>query len=69
MREMYKEICNELVKQRTRMQSDDLKILKLELEKESNRLVKARALLLNNNLEPSDYKTIKTNCEINIAKL
>ena len=69
MSELYMEICNELVKQRTRVQRDDLKMLKLELEKESNRLVKARDLLLNNDLEPSDYKTIKTNCEINIAKL
>ncbi len=69
MSELYMEICNELVKQRTKVQRDDLKMIKLELEKESNRLVKARDLLLNNDLDPSDYKTIKTNCEINIAKL
>ena len=40
-----------------------------QLTEANNKLSRARELLLIGDLEPSDYKTIKTECEDNIIRM
>jgi site-specific DNA recombinase len=69
MREMYNEVCNRLYKQKEMGERDDLRGLKNELERETSRLSRARDLLLNNDIEASDYRVIKTGCEKKMVAL
>ena len=69
MADMYKEIINQLFKQSTKAQRDDLKLIKDQLEQENIHLSKARDLLLSSEIDPSDYRIIKASCEKKISVL
>ncbi len=69
MTELYTEYINQLYKQKTQGQREDLKLLKDQLETENRRLVKARDLLLNSEIEAAEYRDIKAECEKKITIL
>jgi site-specific DNA recombinase len=69
MQELYIEICKDVFKQRTRTDREDLTKLKEDLSRESARLIKARDLLLNEEIDSADYKSIKLAGERKIADL
>jgi site-specific DNA recombinase len=69
MQELYIEVCKDVYKQRTRTGREDLTKLKEDLARESARLIKARDLLLNEEIDSADYKSIKSAGEKKIADL
>lgn len=69
MQELYIEVCKDVYKQRTKTDREDLTKLKEDLARESARLIKARDLLLNEEIDSADYKSIKSTGEKKIADL
>ncbi len=69
MTQLYKEVLKHLYKEQTKRQRDDLRLIKNELEQENIRLSKARDLLVNSEIESSDYRIIKAACEKKITVL
>lgn len=69
MGELYGDVITNLYKQKNQGQRDDFKQLKNELEQENLRLTKARNLLLNDEIDPADYRLIKAGCEKKINSL
>ncbi len=69
MGELYKEVINQLYKQKTQGQREDLKLIKEQLTKENQRLNTARDLLLNREIEAGEYRSMKAECEKRITIL
>ena len=69
MTEVYKLVIQEEFKSKTKFQREDVKLVKEALEKASNELVNARRLLLANEIEPSEYRLIKSDYEKKITGL
>lgn len=69
MSEVYKVVLQEEFKAQTKSQREDLKQVKDALEKANTELANARKLLLTNEIEPSEYRTIKAEYEKKITGL
>ena len=69
MTEVYKVVLQEEFKTKTKAQREDVKQVKEALEKATNELGNARKLLLANEIEPSDYRSIKSDYEKRITGL
>ncbi len=69
MTEVYKLVIQEEFKAKTKSQRVDVKLVKEALEKASNELANARRLLLANEIEPSEYRLIKSDYEKKITGL
>ncbi len=69
MTEVYKVVLQEEFKTKTKAQREDVKQVKGALEKATNELGNARKLLLANEIEPSDYRSIKSDYEKKITGL
>ena len=69
MTEVYKVVLQEEFKTKTKAQREDVKQVKEALEKATNELGNARKLLLANEIEPSDYRSIKSDYEKKITGL
>lgn len=67
--EIYKLVIQEEFKSTTKSQRADVKLVKEALEKASNELANARRLLLANEIEPSEYRLIKSDYEKKITGL
>jgi site-specific DNA recombinase len=63
MKSVYSLVINDVYSSRTKYQRDDIQNFKNELEKVHQKLNNARELLMNNILDASDYKIIKSDCE------
>ncbi len=66
---IYKFIIQEEYKSKTKSQREDVKFVKEALEKASIELANARRLLLANEIEPSEYRLIKSDYEKKITGL
>ncbi len=62
---LYKAIIGSAYKKQTSQQQNGSKQVIDEINKVNERLTKARELLLSEDIDPIDYRTIKTECEIN----
>ena len=69
MTEVYKVVLQEEFKAQTKSQRDDLRQVKDALEKANTELTNARKLLLANEIEPSEYRSIKSDYEKKITGL
>lgn len=69
MIEVYKEVIHSHYQSQTKGQREDLKAIKGELEQLNTRLVKARNLLIDDQLDVADYKAVKEECEKKITQL
>lgn len=69
MTEVYKVVLQEEFKAQTKSQREDLKQVKEALEKANTELANARKLLLSNEIEPSEYRSIKSDYEKKITGL
>jgi site-specific DNA recombinase len=69
MVEVYQEVISRLYKDQTKGERADLRSIKQELEQVNVRLVKARNLLIEDQLDAVDYRTIKAECEKKISEL
>lgn len=69
MKEVYTAVLNEEFKSITKSQRGDIKQVKEALEKVNTELGNARKLLLNNEIEPSEYRLIKSDYEKKITSL
>jgi site-specific DNA recombinase len=67
--EVYKLVIQEEFKLKTKYQRVDVKLVKEALEKASNELSNAHRLLLANEIEPSEYRLIKSDYERKITGL
>jgi site-specific DNA recombinase len=61
--DLYKMIIKDIYSQQSGSQSSGRKELLMQIETETNRLAKARKLLLDDAIDSADYKTIKLECE------
>jgi hypothetical protein len=62
---LYKMIIGNAYKKQMAQQQNGSKQVIDEMNKVNERLTKARDLLLSKDIDPIDYRTIKTECEIN----
>ncbi|WP_457831597.1 hypothetical protein, partial [Staphylococcus aureus] len=69
MTEVYKVVLQEEFKAQTKAQREDLRQVKEALEKANAELTNARKLLLSNEIEPSEYRSIKSEYEKKITGL
>ena len=69
MAEVYKVVLQEEFKAQTKAQREDLRQVKEALEKANTELANARKLLLSNEIEPSEYRSIKSEYEKKITGL
>ena len=69
MADVYKAVLQDEFKAKTRSQREDMKQIRADLEKANDELATARKLLLTNEIEPSDYRSIKTEYENKITRL
>ncbi len=69
MSEVYKIVLQEEFKAQTKAQREDVKQVKVALEKATIELTNARKLLLSNEIEPSEYRSIKSDYEKKITGL
>lgn len=67
--EVYKEVLNEGYKNKTHTQTEDVRKTKLQLEQNESKLAKARDLLLNSDIEASDFRVMKTEYEKSVTVL
>lgn len=67
MKEVYKAVLNEEFKERMKFQREDIKQVKESLDKANTELGNAQKLLLNNEIEPSEYRSIKSDYERKIS--
>ncbi|MFX9634919.1 hypothetical protein ABNJ30_20435, partial [Acinetobacter baumannii] len=65
----YKVVLQEEFKAQTKAQREDLRQVKEALEKANAELTNARKLLLSNEIEPSEYRSIKSEYEKKITGL
>lgn len=66
---LYKEVISSVYKNKTKNQRSDVQQLKVQLEGLNKRLSKARDLLLGGDIEPDDYRTIKSETEERINRI
>lgn len=66
---LYKLILGDVISQGRRHQQQELKESQQQLKKVADKLATARALLLNSDIEPDDYKIIKRECESETSRL
>lgn len=66
---LYKEAIASVYKNKTKNQRADVQQLKAQLEELNKRLSKARDLLLGGDIEPDDYRTIKSETEERISRI
>jgi site-specific DNA recombinase len=66
--EAYKHIISEVFNDETKFSRNERKKYIQDITDLSNKITKARELLLNNAIDASDYKEIKTECEAKIAR-
>jgi site-specific DNA recombinase len=69
MVEVYKAVLQDEFKSKTKAQREDIKQVKAALEKANSELANARKLLLSNEIEPSEYRLIKSDYEKKITGL
>ncbi len=69
MTEVYSAVLQDEFKTKTKSQREDIKQVKEALEKANIELSNARKLLLSNEIEPSDYRSIKGDYEKRITSL
>ena len=69
MPEVYTDVISRMYHNQTKGERQGLKEIRAELEQLSNRLVKARNLLIDDQLDAADYKAIKSECEKKITEL
>jgi site-specific DNA recombinase len=69
MIEVYKAVLQDEFRTKTRSQREDIKQVKESLEKANNELANARKLLLSNEIEPTEYRSIKSDYEKKITGL
>jgi site-specific DNA recombinase len=69
MIEVYKAVIQDEFKAKTKAQREDIKQVKQALEKANSELANARKLLLTNEIEPSEYRIIKSDYEKKIFGL
>ena len=69
MVEVFKEIIQKQYSHKTKAQREDVKEVKAALDKATNELLNARHLLLSNEIEPSEYRSIKSEYEKKIVAL
>lgn len=63
MGDVYKEILNERYANSSQIQKEDIRKTKLELEQTQLKLGRARELLIGGDIEASDFRAIKAECE------
>jgi site-specific DNA recombinase len=66
---LYKERIVSIYKEETQQQRTEIKDLELQLEDAHKRLTKARDLLLSGDIEPDDYRTIKSETDSRINRM
>ncbi len=69
MMAVFKEVIQKHYSNKTKSQREDVKELKTALDKATNELLNARNLLLSNELEPTEYRSIKSEYEKKTAAL
>jgi site-specific DNA recombinase len=69
MMEVYGEVIARLYHSQNKGQREDLKSIRLELEQLNTRLVKARNRLIDDELDATDYKAVKAECDNRISQL
>lgn len=67
--ELFKMVITKVYKNRTQHEQVDKRSVLEEIEKQNNKVSKAREFLLNGDIEPSDFKAIKADCEESIRRL
>ncbi len=67
--ELYKTVIKDIFYQQTGSQTDGRKELLNQIQAETDRLAKARRLLLDDAIDSSDYKLIKSECETKLLSL
>ncbi|HEY0056318.1 MAG TPA: recombinase family protein [Pedobacter sp.] len=67
--ELYKEIITDVYKDETKFYQNERKKYISELTEQSNKITKARELLLTDAIDSNDFKIIKTECESKIEKI
>ena len=67
--QLYKEVIAATFKAKTGSQRDEVRRISVQLEEASNRLSKARDLLLAGDIEADDYRTIKSESEEKMHRL
>ncbi len=63
MNESFKLVLNSVYKNNTKKYRDDIKNFNEQLNQANNDIIKARKLLLNDEIDAADYRIIKTECE------
>lgn len=66
---LYKTILSSTYKKQATQQQSGSKQLVVEINKVNDRLNKARQLLLSEDIDPTDYRTIKAECEDKLVRL
>lgn len=69
MSELFKEVISDLRKTSGTSRQEEKKKIISDITESNNRITKARELLLNDNIDPEDYKLIKKESEEKITKL
>lgn len=67
--DLYKAIVSNAYKKQSSQQQNGSKQVVAEISKINDRLNKARELLLSEDIDPADYRTIKTECEDKLMRL
>jgi len=69
MAEIYKLLLQDEYRLKSKEQRDDVKVIKEALEKANFELLNARKLLLSADIEPTEYRQIKSDYELRISNL
>ncbi|MNE37503.1 Recombinase [compost metagenome] len=69
MIELYKGVIIDQFNNKTKFSKDERRKIVVLIEAQNNRLSKARELLLVNDIDPTDYRLIKKECEEKIIRL
>jgi site-specific DNA recombinase len=69
MTEVYKAVIQDEFRTKTKAQREDVKQVKVALEKANGELANARKLILSGDIDPSEYRLIKTDYEKKITGL
>lgn len=69
VQDLYKIILNDLYKKKSKQVENGSKHIAEQIEKVNQRLSKARELLLSDDLDPKEYKEIKSECENMVNRL
>lgn len=66
---LYKEVIRNVYNNKTKHKRSDVQQLKMQLEESNRRLSKARDFLLAGDIEPGDYRIIKSETEVKVNRI